>query len=260
MRNPARQLGQLIRRARRRSGMSQATLGRDVCVSSSYIGLIERGEHVPRAATRRRLIASLDLSEKDARRLEELRRAAAPLRWGSPQYWAMLKQNGFKPGHTIGPRFAKGHVPWCKGLKGIHQSPATEFKPGHVGGAAARKLRPVGSVTIRRDHGHGSKRRWIKIRPHGPGVEAYIPLARYRYEHKHGPIPPGMFVVHADGNTLNDELYNLILMTRQQQLAWQRSIRPNMETKRKRRASLGSRRRWIEYRQLKDFRRRKEPA
>lgn len=27
--------------------------------------------------------------------------------------------------------FSKGHKPWNKGLKGIHLSPETEFKPGH---------------------------------------------------------------------------------------------------------------------------------
>jgi transcriptional regulator with XRE-family HTH domain len=256
----ARQLGQLIAQARGRSGMTQATLGRDVCVSQSYIYWIEAGKHVPRAQVRRRLIASLDLSEKEVERLEQLTQAAAPLRRGSPEYLAMLKRNGFKPGHATGPRFAKGHVPWTAGLKGIHLSPATEFKPGHLGGAAAQKLHPIGTVTIRRDHGRGRKRRWIKVRPHGPGVEAYIPLARYLYERQHGPIPPGFFVVHADGDQLNDDLKNLMLMTRQQQLAWQKRIRPNMEAKRKRRASLGSRQRWSEYRQLKTFQRKQEPA
>lgn len=35
-----------------------------------------------------------------------------------------------RPSH--GRKFAKGHQPWNKGLKGIHLSPSTEFKPGNV--------------------------------------------------------------------------------------------------------------------------------
>jgi len=250
MTDAALAVGRFIRRQRRKSGMTQAVLGRDVCVSQSYIYFIEAGKHVPRADVRRRLCASLDLSTADVARLDDLVAAAAPLRRDSPEYRALIKKNGFQPGHQPAHRFEKGNVPWNKGLKGIHLSPQSEFKRGGLHGAAARKLKPVGTVTIRRDKTR-RKRRWIKVRPRGCGVDAYIPLARYVYEQQHGPIPRGTFVVHADGDTLNDDGTNLILMDRQHLFAWQRRIRPGMEDKRKQRLSASLRERWADYRAIK---------
>ncbi len=29
-------------------------------------------------------------------------------------------------------QFEKGHIPWNKGIKGLHLSPSTEFKKGHL--------------------------------------------------------------------------------------------------------------------------------
>jgi hypothetical protein len=38
-------------------------------------------------------------------------------------------------------------------------------------------------------------------------------LAKFTWEQMHGPVPPGKRVVHADGNTLNDNPDNLVLMS-----------------------------------------------
>lgn len=51
-------------------------------------------------------------------------------------------------GHRNSGSFKKEHIPWNKGLKGIHLSPSTEFKKGHV---PANKGKP---------HPHGHK--WKK--------------------------------------------------------------------------------------------------
>ena len=129
-----------------------------------------------------------------------------------PEQWAGIRA---KRRAEIGRkgRFKKGHVPWDKGVKGIHLSPATQFKKGKIRGTAARKYRAVGSVTERNDKS-GNKYRWIKIKDWGRPQDKYIPYARYVWQKHKGPIPPGMLVVHADGKTLNDNLDNLRLVDR----------------------------------------------
>lgn len=250
-------VGRFIRRLRRESGMSQRILGKDVGCSQSYIGLIELGKHVPRPEIRRRLCASLDLGPADVAHFDDLTRSAAPVRRGSPSWKALIKPGGFQPGggdrRGREYRYRKGNTPWNKGRKGLYLSPATEFQPGSLHGAAARKLKPIGSVTTRRDK-TCRKRRWIKVRPHGNGRDAYIPLARHLYELEHGPIPTGTFVVHADGDTLNDDPDNLLLMDRRRLIAWQQRIRPKMKENRKRRLAAASRKRWADYRAIRDFR------
>lgn len=124
--------------------------------------------------------------------------------------------------------FRKHHTPWNQGRKGWcpEKCRATQFRPGTIRGAAARKYRKVGSVTIRRDvdKGVGKPRkprlsRWIKVRDDGPRQDRYIPLARYLWERQHGPVPEGFFVVHADNDTMNDSLENLILVDRKELMA-----------------------------------------
>lgn len=73
---------------------------------------------------------------------------------------------------------------------------------------------PVGTVRIRRRRrGRNGvyEVRFIKAKFKGPN--RWIPLAKYTWEKMHGPIPAGKRVVHADGNTLNDNPANYKLMT-----------------------------------------------
>lgn len=136
--------------------------------------------------------------------------------------------------------FKKGHTPWTTGMKGIHLSPATEFKLGHPGGNALQRWRPVQTIVVH-THRH-ARTRWIKIREDGPpGSHKYIPLARHLYATQIGPIPPGCFVVHRNGDSMDDRLDNLLLMDRKHLLAWQRSVRPTLEATRKRKAAESQR-------------------
>lgn len=122
--------------------------------------------------------------------------------------------------------FVTGSVPWNKG-RAYHaggRSIETQWKPGEIRGQAARLYRAVGSVVVRfakppkRYRGRANARkgppsRWIKVRDDGPPAGRFVPYARYLWEQRHGPVPPGRLVVHADGDTMNDEPDNLILIT-----------------------------------------------
>ena len=162
------------------------------------------------------------------------------LRKGSPEYRANLSRRN--KGRRFNPagEFKKGNVPWITGTRGIRQSPATEFKKGSLHGAAARKLKGYGAVTIRT---HRKLRtRWIKLSGRG-----WIPFARHLYERREGPIPEGYFVVHRDGDSLNDELDNLMLMSRKYLTTWLKRIRPKMEARRKAKNVKAQRHRWDAY-------------
>ena len=58
----------------------------------------------------------------------------------------------------IATRFKKGNVPFNKCLKGIHLSPDTEYKKGHL----PDQHKHVGTISIHNDK-CGKQYRWIKI-------------------------------------------------------------------------------------------------
>ena len=143
--------------------------------------------------------------------------------------------------------------------RGHRRSPATEFKRGQIRGQAARNWRPVGFVHVRVEK-RRLRRRWIKVREGGPHRHRWIPLARWLWEHEHGPVPAGSFVVHRDGDTMNDDLSNLSLTTRRELPGWQETVRPNMERKRLERCRAAQVRRWRDFRRLKAARTAKSEA
>ena len=101
--------------------------------------------------------------------------------------------------------FKKGTVPWNKGKKGIRNSPATEFKKGQRG----RNWLPVGSMSIRKDKNSAS-RRFIKISE--PNIWKLFAVCVWEAEH--GAIPRGLVLHHIDGDSLNDAVQNLCVLTR----------------------------------------------
>lgn len=106
--------------------------------------------------------------------------------------------------------FKKGQVPWNKNMRGMHFSPATEFKPGHV----PATILPVGSMTIRTRKRDGNQRAWIKIAE--PNI--WEPRVRINWEYHNGPIPKGHVVHRKDGDSLNDDIGNLELLSRAEHL------------------------------------------
>ncbi len=156
--------------------------------------------------------------------------------------------------------FRKGVVPWNKGRKGWCPPGcrATQFQPGQIRGAAARKYRPLGTVTVRRDTDKcGTKprtrwSRWIKVKDDGRPQDRWIPYARYVWEKEHqGPVPAGCFVGHADNNTLNDSPDNLILVRSRREHCLRLYRRPGVIAKCRARAAAAARRRHAENRTMK---------
>lgn len=174
------------------------------------------------------------------------------LKKGSPEWRANLSRRNKGRRLNSAGEFKPGNVPWITGTKGIRQSPATEFKKGNLSGAAARNLKGFGSVTIRTHKnaktGRGTRTRWIKTVDRG-----WIPFARHLYERREGPLPEGYFVVHLDGDSLNDDPDNLIMMSRKYLLHWQRTIRPKMEARRNARNAKAQQRRWKACYALRSF-------
>jgi len=136
--------------------------------------------------------------------------------------------------------FKKGHVSWNKGRKGIHMSPETEFKPGCV---PANKC-VVGTVKIRTRKRDGQQHAWIKI------AEPNVWEQRHRlvWEEKHGPLPKGFVIHRHDGDSLNDDIKNLLAMSRADHLMLHL---PEFEEKLRAAQSKAQKARWKEYRESK---------
>lgn len=122
-----------------------------------------------------------------------------------PKPWAAKNLEGHR--HKSTSRFTKGNEPWNKGVKGLHLSPDTEFKPGQPNG----KELPLGSVTVREDK-NGKPRAWIKT------ADGWMPRAQAVFLAKHKAIPEGHIVHHRDGDSLNDRPGNLVALTPSQHI------------------------------------------
>lgn len=72
---------------------------------------------------------------------------------------------------------------------------------------------PIGTIRVWRGKGSSGPRRYLKVK-HGHSSECWRPVSQLIWERLHGPIPPGHFVSYRDGNTLNDEPENLVLVNR----------------------------------------------
>jgi hypothetical protein len=94
--------------------------------------------------------------------------------------------------------------------------------------------------------------RWIKVKDTGWAQDRYIPLARWLWEQKHGPVPSGYFVVHRDNDRMNNTLGNLILVNRRQ-LMLRLYDRPDVIEKCRARSARASTRRHAENRAAKQF-------
>lgn len=166
----------------------------------------------------------------------------------SKRQWKRIRNKKLSQG-GINNRFQKGHKPWQAGRKGIHLSPATEFKKGHL----PTNHKHVGTIRIvtRERDGRINQHREIKVSGIMQGRHKWIPYARYLYEQKYGPIPKGHFPVHADGDSMNNELDNLRIVDRKGHLALQMQRDPNMLKKCRRNASKALRKRWAAYRRRK---------
>jgi len=102
--------------------------------------------------------------------------------------------------------FKKGHIPWNKGMKGIHLSPETEFKKGGYPPTYCR----VGTIRKRKHWRDKAVRYWIKI----GDPKKWIFLSHYRWIQEYGPLIEGDIVHHLNGLSFDDRPENLIALPR----------------------------------------------
>jgi hypothetical protein len=106
--------------------------------------------------------------------------------------------------------FKPGLVPWNAGRKGIHLSPATEFKPGRPD----FDRKPLGHVSIRRRKKDCGPRAWVKVaEPNRWRLRAGLV-----WESVNGPIPVGKIIHHQNRDTLDDAIANLRCLTKAEHL------------------------------------------
>jgi hypothetical protein len=114
-------------------------------------------------------------------------------------------------GFSNSGRFKKGQKSWNKGTKGVCIGGVqTQFKKGHK----PKNTLHDGAIRVRTDrlkNGTERKYQWIRI-----SEGKWHMLHVHRWEKANGAVPRGHIVVFRDGDTMNCELSNLRLKTRQQ--------------------------------------------
>jgi hypothetical protein len=126
-----------------------------------------------------------------------------------------LRSTQFPPGYLGGKatQFQKGQAPPNKGQKmstELYQKVAhTMFKKG----SKPVNTQPIGTIHQRKDTG-GKMYLYIKI-----ADSHWEQLNRYTWEQHNGPIPKGMVVVYKDGNYLNNDIDNLLMITKKENMA-----------------------------------------
>lgn len=119
----------------------------------------------------------------------------------------------------------KGNIPANKGKKwdefmgpeAQKRSRETTFKKGHI---PQTTKECDGVITLRNDHEKRNGRKYQYIRL---SLANWKPLHVYNWELSHGKIPKGHCLWFKDGNSLNADISNLELITRQENLRRNRS-------------------------------------
>lgn len=122
---------------------------------------------------------------------------------GISQIRAFLKNHKIPTGRT--GRFEKGHVPANKGTHNGGWEP-TQFKKGH----ATANHRPVGTVSVRNSYKKGQKYVYEKVAEPNHWQMQHVLV----WERHNGPVPKGKVILFLDGNTLNTDIGNLMLVDR----------------------------------------------
>lgn len=131
----------------------------------------------------------------------------------SQEYLDSPKAQRLRRGDEVGKafRFAKGHVPANKGIKGINYEgmKATQFAKG----AKPPNYRPVGTIRFIRDKTDG----YYEIKM-AEGMRQWKLLHRVIWERLNGEIPDNHIVIFLDGNPKNLNIKNMALMTKAQNM------------------------------------------
>ena len=126
-----------------------------------------------------------------------------------------LRSTQYPPGYLGGKatQFQKGQVPPNKGQKMskdlYEKVEKTMFKKGNK----PMNTQPIGTIHQRKDTG-GKMYQYIKL-----ADSNWQLLNRYTWEQHNGPIPKGMVVVYKDGNYMNNDIANLLMITKKENMA-----------------------------------------
>lgn len=122
----------------------------------------------------------------------------------------LKKTPEFRRIHAAKSMFAQNHTPWNKGKK-IGVIPGSEkgfFKKGHL----PHNTKSDGTISIRKDK-DGKLHEFVRI-----SKNEWIHKKILVYEEHHGKIPEGMCVKVIDGNSMNSNIENLTLITREENM------------------------------------------
>ena len=126
-----------------------------------------------------------------------------------------LRSTQYPPGYLGGKatQFQKGQTPPNKGQKMskdlYEKVEKTMFKKGNK----PMNTQPIGTIHQRKDTG-GKMYLYIKL-----ADSKWQLLNRYTWEQHNGPIPKGMVVVYKDGNYLNNDIANLLMITKKENMS-----------------------------------------
>jgi rubrerythrin len=139
------------------------------------------------------------------------------------EYKTLRRKKLLKGG--VKTRFQKGVVSF-RPPKNVHYSPATEFHKGHL----PANHKQVGTIRTRLDKSNHQYRD-IKLSGILQGQHRWIPYAVYILQQNNLEIPKGCFPIHEDGNTLNDSLGNLRIVSRRENMALMKERNPGWKKK-----------------------------
>ena len=126
-----------------------------------------------------------------------------------------LRSTQFPLGYLGGKatQFQKGQIPPNKGQKMssdvYEKAKPTMFKKGNK----PMNTQPIGTIHQRKDTG-GKMYQYIKL-----ADSKWEQLNRYTWEQHNGPIPKGMVIVYKDGNYMNNDIANLLMITKKENMA-----------------------------------------
>ncbi|HRE44077.1 MAG TPA: HNH endonuclease signature motif containing protein [Terricaulis sp.] len=122
---------------------------------------------------------------------------------------ALRKRQGWKTGRT--GCFPKGNAPYNKGKPhpARGRSAETQFKPGVRQGAASKLYKPIGTERLCKD---GYLER--KVHDGMPLRSRWRAVHLIRWEEINGPVPDGHCLKCLDGNRLNTDPENWLLIPR----------------------------------------------
>lgn len=111
--------------------------------------------------------------------------------------------------NSLASRLKPGNVPHTKGKA---MPPEVRAKVAHTwfpkGNLPHNTAEGNGAISIRRDSKTGRPYAHIRI-----SLRKWVHLHRHVWEQHAGPVPKGMVVWHRDGNTMNNDIRNLMLLT-----------------------------------------------